>query len=1072
MDPARNADLKHRLRLTLDDLGEDDFKRFKHLLRDEGRIPCRQLEKADTNDTVDLMVQVYTSEAGNIALSTLQKMNQKQLADRLSGYLRGEGAVDLACAQSPPSVSGGRMGERSLPQPGGAAKVVVTATAETGGVNNVPVLHDCIINAPVTVVCGSSSHAFNENNEKTTVPESGRGDAEMKRHLKMQLKESLKRFSVIHQETRDRKLEDVYTELYIVEGRTGGVSSDHEVTTINAKQKRENSPAKPLSLKEMFSGEGSKTVITVGIAGVGKTIAVQKFVTDWAEDKSHKDIDFVFLFLFRELNTEDGKFYSLYGLITRFYTTLYTKIEDLRDLFEYSKCKILFIFDGWDESRLHVNFDNWISDPNEESSVAMLVASLIKGKLLPSALIWVTTRPAATHLIPRECFNMVTEVRGFKDEQKDEFFRKNISDPKKAEKVIKHLQNNRSLYIMCHIPVFCHIISIVLHDILDNHSEEQTPKTLTQVYTSFSLGQINKMEEKYLKEMTEEEKGEFLIKLGKLAFKHLEENIRGGTIIFYEKDLKQCDIDTKSGALESGVCTQIFKDETSFTNQRIFSFVHLSVQEFFAALYALCKGVNGENPLTKTTTQSVSDLYQSAVNEALQSPNGHLDLFVRFLLGLASVEEGAGFQLRDLLPQLDVPKETRLSTRKTTVDHIKEVIRKQNSAERTINLFHCLNELGDNSLVEEINRYRDSADMKGELTPAQCSALAYLLLMSSDDLDEFDQKKYLRSEEGFNRMKPVVKISKRVWLNQCHLSKASCELMVSVLQGTSSLRELDMSDNDLQDEGVELLCKGLEHTDCKLEVLRLSFCCITHKGCSLLASALKSNPSYLKDLDISYNHPEDSGIGELTDRRNDPNCKLETLKYEHGGELRTKPAPKKYAFELTLDPNTAHKQLSLSAGNRTVTRSTEDQWHPDQSDRFVSVRQVLCGEGLSGRCYWEAEWDGDEAVIAVAYKSIKRDGKGDESWFGGNDKSWCLTYRAKSFSVRHDNNTTDIPDPSPLSTRVGVYLDWPAGTLSFYSASNDTLTHLHTFDSTFTEPLYPGFGSIACDSSLSLCQIT
>ncbi|XP_062389492.1 stonustoxin subunit beta-like [Sardina pilchardus] len=274
------------------------------------------------------------------------------------------------------------------------------------------------------------------------------------------------------------------------------------------------------------------------------------------------------------------------------------------------------------------------------------------------------------------------------------------------------------------------------------------------------------------------------------------------------------------------------------------------------------------------------------------------------------------------------------------------------------------------------------------------------------------------------------------------------------------------------------------------DVKLLSGCLITHEGCSLLSSALKSNPSYLKQLDLNYNHPGDSGVRELTDRLNDPGCKLETLRYDHGGECRIKPGLRKYACELTLDPNTAHRELSLSEGNRKVTYVYQQQRFPDHPERFDSYYQVLCREGLSGhhpeRCdslgqslvstgqsggyYWEAEWSGDVS-IAVAYKSMERKGSGSSSGFGYNAKSWGLKCSGNSYSARHNNKETAIPAPSSRSGRVGVHLDWPAGTLSFYSVSSNTLTHLQTFHSTFTEPLYPGF-IVCADASVSLCQMT
>ncbi|XP_062389733.1 NLR family CARD domain-containing protein 3-like, partial [Sardina pilchardus] len=664
---------------------------------------------------------------------------------------------------------------------------------------------------------------------------------------------------------------------------------------------------------------------------------------------------------------------------------------------------------------------------------------------------------------------------------------------------------------MCHIPVFCRITAVVLGGKGKEKgvSDQEMPKTLTEMYAQFSVFQITRMKKYQEEEMSPEEKGQLLVKLGKLAFKHLE----SGTLIFYEKDLKECEIDVNTGALKAGLCTQIFKKESAINGKSIFSFVHLSVQEFLAALYLLhTHAIDKANLFIKTTWEKTRwvvkntrfDLYKMSLERALLSENGQLDLCVRFLLGLAPMlEPEVRFPLNDVLPHLGQ------QSIKKTVEYIKKKISKNIPPERMINLFHCLNELGDDSLVEEINRYMSSAGEEKKLTPAQCSALTYLLLMSAEELEEFDLKKYLRSEEGLHRMLPVVNVSRRVWLNQCHLSKASCEMMASVLQRTPShLIELDMSDNGLQDEGVELLYVGLRESQCKLETLRmascklteesckavasalqssislkeldlshndlkdsgvqllsaglssphcklqtlrLSHCLITQNGCSFLSSALKSNPSYLKQLDLSYNHPGDSGVKQLTERLDDLNCKLETFRYDYGGEFRIKPGIK-YACELTLDPNTACRDLSLSEGNRKVTRVSEEQPYPDHPERFDSCYQVLCREGLTGRCYWEAEWSGDWVYIAVAYKSTpRRERSGQSSMFGRNAKSWSVKYSSNSYAAHHNNNKTDIPTPSSRSSRVGVYLDWPAGTLSFYSVSSNTLTHLHTFHSTFIE---------------------
>ncbi|XP_071245645.1 stonustoxin subunit beta-like, partial [Salvelinus alpinus] len=175
--------------------------------------------------------------------------------------------------------------------------------------------------------------------------------------------------------------------------------------------------------------------------------------------------------------------------------------------------------------------------------------------------------------------------------------------------------------------------------------------------------------------------------------------------------------------------------------------------------------------------------------------------------------------------------------------------------------------------------------------------------------------------------------------------------------------------------------------------------------------------------------------------------------------------------DLTLDPNTVNRLLSLSEENRKVTWRREKQPYPDHPERFEDRGQVLCREGLTGRCYWEAEWSGGGAGIGVTYKGISRRGRGDDCCLGWNDKSWCLFCSDNSYIAWHNNNHTIIDVPSFSSHRVGVYLDWPASTLSFYRASSDTLTHLITFTSTFTEPLYPGF-RVHYDENSSVSIIT
>ncbi|XP_071390064.1 NACHT, LRR and PYD domains-containing protein 12-like isoform X1 [Centroberyx affinis] len=1360
------------------------------------------------------------------------------------------------------------------------------------------------------------------------------------RQLKSNLKEKFQcLFEGIAKAGNPTLLNQIYTELYITEGGSGEVNDEHEVRQIEAASRKPVRPETPIKCVDIFKplpgrDQPTRTLMTKGVAGIGKTVLTQKFTLDWAEDKANQDIQFIFPLTFRELNLLKGKKYSLVEFLHHFFT-------ETREagICRFDKFQVVFIFDGLDECRLPLDFkkNEILTDVTESTSVDVLLTNLIKGKLLPSARLWITTRPAAANQIPAECIDMVTEVRGFTDPQKEEYFRKRFRDEEQAIRIISHIKTSQSLHIMCHIPVFCWITATVLEHVLKTSERGDLPKTLTEMYIHFLVVQSKQGNVKYHGRAETDphsttESRKMILSLGKLAFEQLEK----GNLIFYEADLTECGIDIRSASVYSGVFTQIFKEEHGLYREKVFCFVHLSMQEFLAAVYFIVSFIDSQSTSWLSTLlrdkSQVNQLYQSAVDKALQSPNGHLDLFLRFLLGL-SLETNQTL-LRGLLTQ----RGSSSQTNQKTVQYIKEKIRENLSPERSINLFHCLNELNDRSLVEEIQQYLSSGSLStARLSPTQWSALVFILLSSEEELDLFDLKKYSASEEALLRLLPVVKASNKAVLSGCKLSERSCEALASVLSSqssslreldlsnndlqdsrvmllsaglesphcrletlrlsvckmserscealasvlssqSSSLRELDLSNNDLQDSGVKLLSAGLESPHCRLETLRLSLCklserscealasvlssqssslreldlsnnnlqdsgvnllsaglesphcrleilrlsvckmserscealasvlssqssslreldlshndlrdsgvkllsaglesphcrletlrlsvckmserscealasvlssqssslreldlshndlrdsgvkllsaglesphcrletlrlsgcklsetscealasvlssqssslreldlsnnnlqdsgvnllsaglesphcrletlrlnqtklteifcqelssvissqssslreldlsnnnlqdsgvkllsaglesphcrletlrlsgcqlserscealasvlssqssslreldlsnnnlqdsgvkllspglesphcrletlrlsgcklserscetlasvlssqssslrqldlsnndlqdsgvkllsaglesphcrletlslsgcLLTEEGCASLASALSSNPSHLRELDLSYNHPGASGVKLLSAGLEDPHWRLDSLSVDHGGVQMLKPGLRKYACELTLDPNTAHRKLLLSEDNRKVTLVREEQPYPDHPERFDCYHQLLCRNGLTGRCYWEVERKGGVS-IGVTYRGISRRGGGDDCRLGGNEKSWRLDCFGNSYSVCHNNRETDIPSPSSSdSDRVAVCLDWPAGSLFFYRVSSDTLTHIHTFYSTFTEPLYPGFWFWnESGSSVSLCQI-
>ncbi|XP_039615814.1 NACHT, LRR and PYD domains-containing protein 12-like isoform X2 [Polypterus senegalus] len=596
-----------------------------------------------------------------------------------------------------------------------------------------------------------------------------------------------------------------------------------------------------------------KIVVVSGVAGIGKTTMVQKIMFDWATGTHYQRFAFVFQFKFRELNllgNEKEPQMSLTRMIVRHYKYL----NDLR-LGEILKKpeSLLFIFDGLDEYKQKLDFTQrrLCSNFDDYFPVHILVSSLVKGTLLKGCSVLITTRPTALESLDLERVDQFAEILGFLPEQRLMYFRKFFGDNDLATEVFQFVQKNDILYTMCFNPSFCWIICSVLKNHFMTPAEERgtAPRTVTELFVMFLHNILTKHRQE-----VEDQQG-ILVKLGKMAYYGITNRI----LVFYDRS--EMYTFGLQPILSSSSLPEFLKEilqRESILESTMYTFFHLTLQEFMAACsFFFDPSADVEELLVKMDS----------------CENGRFEIFIHFLAGLT--KPSVFKTMEDIIGEVES---------NTAVPFLKWVKQKAEQALR----------IGDKSEVLRVCQWlyesQNQKIIKGTfgkglnmdftkitLCPLDCAVLGSVISFCGE-LQNLDLSNTYLTPESTWRLTPGLSCSRNVVLNSCHFTSGCCGALSLVLSTKHSrLIHLELSDNNLEDSGVHLLCEGLRNANCKLETLELSSCGLTSKCCKALSSALSAEHSHLTGLRLDKNKLKDSGVHLLNEGLRNPNCRLKIL---------------------------------------------------------------------------------------------------------------------------------------------------------------------------------------------------
>ncbi|XP_063190566.1 NACHT, LRR and PYD domains-containing protein 6 isoform X2 [Chroicocephalus ridibundus] len=686
-----------------------------------------------------------------------------------------------------------------------------------------------------------------------------------------------------------------YSRLVIVNKHRDEEEREHEIVAMGRRHAEiiKEQASASIVVGDLFKpgpdGWTPKEVVLLGAAGVGKTMTARKIMLDWASDKVFAEFDYVFYIHCREGNLLTSQA-SMADLITQCYPGSSPPLAEMLGQME----RLLFIIDGFDELRFSVDrpLSELCSQPFEQRPVEIILSSLFRRRLLPKSSLLVTTRPAALRKLGKclEC-ERYAEILGFDEAEREEYFHKFFENAEQAAAAFQFVRGNEMLFTMCLVPIVCWIVCTVMKQQLGCAGGlTQSPKTTTGIYILYLLALLRSLSGPVKRGMPA-----VLRRLCCLA----ADGVWRQKVLFEEKEVQGYALDQRE-ALPLLLNEHLFQKDISCVST--YSFIHLSFQEFFAALFYLLEDEGEARDPPAGPTREVKALLESYGNS-----RNYFMMTVRFLFGLLNKD-----RRRELEEEMDCKISPRITQEllvwlQKSQQTALALLEEETAVIREMEVCHCLYELQDEHFVVtaldpfmgvylrgiNLNRFDQivlAFSIKHfpkleSLDLGHCSFLRDHPEHPAGPQPAQPARRAIQQEEG--KQSPIHLLCqaleksgcklKTLRFDRCQLTGACCGALASVLSVKPTLAELDLAGNeDLRDGGVKLLCEGLACGGCRLQILRLGCCNLTAAGCGALAAALGSLPT-LAQLDLSDNPLGDGGVRELCTALAGPGCSLQKL---------------------------------------------------------------------------------------------------------------------------------------------------------------------------------------------------